>query len=461
MHVSLADRAMAIGPAPAAESYLSVERILGAARNSGADSVHPGYGFLSENADLAAACEHAGLVFVGPPASVIASMGSKIEARRLVAAAGVPIVPGETPDDQSDAGVQRAAHRVGYPLLVKASAGGGGKGMRRVDGPNELISAAQAARREAVAAFDDGTLYVERLIERPHHVEVQVMADAHGSVVHLFERECSVQRRHQKVIEETPSPLLTASLRGKVTDAAVRAARAVGYRNAGTIEFLVEPSRGSGEQRFYFLEMNTRLQVEHPITEAVIGIDLVQAQLRVASGEPLPWTQQSLGQRGHAIEARVYAEAPSRGFVPQAGPLLLYREPQLPGVRVDSGVAEGDRIPVHYDPMLAKVIACAETRDATMARLVAALRRFAVLGIETNIPFLIGILEHPRFKSGDVDTAFLDEATAEILAGSHSPAVPPAVAAAMAAHRADAGRNALPSHEDWDPWSGSGGRSQP
>jgi acetyl-CoA carboxylase biotin carboxylase subunit len=460
VHVSLADRAMAIGPAPAAESYLSIERILGAARDSGADSVHPGYGFLSEHADFAAACEHAGLIFVGPPASVIARMGSKIEARRLAASAGVPIVPGEIPDDQSDAGVQAAADRVGYPLLVKASAGGGGKGMRRVDSPPDLPSAAQAARREALAAFDDGTLYVERLLERPHHVEVQVMADTHGAVVHLFERECSVQRRHQKVIEETPSPLLAAALRSQITDAAVRAARAVGYRNAGTIEFLVEPSRGSKDERFYFLEMNTRLQVEHPITETVTGVDLVQAQLRVAAGEPLPWTQESLGQRGHAIEARVYAEAPSRGFIPQAGPLLLYREPRLPGVRVDSGVAEGDRISVHYDPLLAKVTAGAETRDAAVARLVAALRGFAVLGIETNIPFLIGILEHPRFRRGDVDTAFLDEATGEILACSNPAAVPAMVAAAIAAHRADAGGDRARPHEDWDPWSGVSHRSR-
>jgi acetyl-CoA carboxylase biotin carboxylase subunit len=459
-HVALADRAVLIGPAPAAESYLSIERMLKAARDSGADSVHPGYGFLSENAEFAAACERAGLVFVGPPASVIASMGSKIEARRLVAAAGVPIVPGETPVDQSDDGVQLAADRVGYPLLVKASAGGGGKGMRRVDAAADLAAAAQAARREALAAFDDGTLYVERLIERPHHVEVQIMADGHGAVVHLFERECSVQRRHQKVIEETPSPLLTAALRARITDAAIRAARAVGYRNAGTIEFLVAPPRGTGAAEFYFLEMNTRLQVEHPVTEAVTGVDLVQAQLRVASGEPLPWTQESLGQRGHAIEARVYAEAPARGFIPQAGPLLLYREPRLPGVRVDSGVVEGDTISVHYDPLLAKVIAAAETREAAVARLIAALRDFAVLGIETNIPFLIGILNHPRFTAGELDTAFLDEAADDIVASTSAATVPAAVAAAIAAHRADAGGESLASHREWDPWSGVNSRSR-
>jgi acetyl-CoA carboxylase biotin carboxylase subunit len=460
LHVALADRAMLIGPAPAAESYLSIERILEAARDCGADSVHPGYGFLSENAEFAAACERAGLVFVGPPASVIASMGSKIEARRLVAAAGVPIVPGETPADQSDDGVQRAADRVGYPLLVKASAGGGGKGMRRVDAAGDLVVAAQAARREALAAFDDGTLYVERLIDRPHHVEVQIMADGHGAVVHLFERECSVQRRHQKVIEETPSPLLTPALRARMTQSAIRAARAVGYRNAGTIEFLVGPSHDNGEAEFYFLEMNTRLQVEHPITEAVTGVDLVQAQLRVASGEPLAWAQESLDQRGHAIEARVYAEAPARGFIPQAGPLLLYREPRGPGVRVDSGVVEGDRVSVHYDPLLAKVIASAETRQAAVARLIAALRGFAVLGIETNIPFLIGILEHPRFTAGEVDTAFLDQTADDIVASSGPATVPTIVAAAIAAHHSDPGGETVASHRDWDPWSGISGRSR-
>jgi acetyl/propionyl-CoA carboxylase alpha subunit len=287
------------------------------------------------------------------------------------------------------------------------------------------------------------------------------MADAHGSVVHLFERECSVQRRHQKVIEETPAPRLTAAVRASITDAAVRAARAVGYRNAGTIEFLVEPSRTASDERFYFLEMNTRLQVEHPITEAVIGVDLVHAQIRIASGEPLPWTQDSLRQRGHAIEARVYAEAPARGFIPQAGPLLLYREPRRPGVRIDSGVTEGDRISVHYDPLLAKVIASAETRDAAIARLVAALRDFPVLGIETNIPFLIGILQHPRFRSGEIDIAFLDDATEDILGTTTSPVVPAIVAAAIAAHRSAVGDEAQISHQDWDPWSGFKGRSPP
>ena len=358
---------------------------------------------------MPAACEEAGLIFVGPPSDVIARMGSKIEARRLMQAAGVPIVPGETPDDQSDQGIERALDRVGCPALVKASAGGGGKGMREVREPKDALEAIQAARREATAAFDDGSLYVERLIDRPRHVEVQIFADHHANVTHLFERECSVQRRHQKVIEESPSPALTPALRARMTEAAVAAARAAGYRNAGTIEFLVE-GRGDAAT-FYFLEMNTRLQVEHAVTEAVAGVDLVRAQLLVASGEPLPWPDGSLTQRGHAIEARIYAEDPSRGFLPQAGRLLLYREPRFPGVRVDAGVVEGGEVSVHYDPMLAKVIASGETREIAIARLVAALRDYPILGVRTNIPFLIRVLEHPRFRAGDVDTGFHRQGT--------------------------------------------------
>ena len=405
-HVSAADVAAAIGPAPATESYLSIPAILAAAEAHHADAVHPGYGFLSENSDFARACEARGLVFVGPPPDVIARMGSKIGARALMRAAGVPVVPGETPDDQADDGVQRALTRIGYPALIKASAGGGGKGMRDVRAEADALAAIRAARREATAAFGDGTLYVERLLDRPRHVEVQIFADHHGEVVHLFDRECSTQRRHQKVIEESPSPMLTAALRARMTDAAVTAARAVGYRNAGTIEFLVE---GQGEAaQFFFLEMNTRLQVEHAVTEAVVGVDLVRGQLLVASGEPLPWRQTSLSQRGHAIEARIYAEDPRRTFLPQAGPLLLYREPRMPGVRVDSGVVEGGQVSVHYDPMLAKVIAAGETREAARARLVAALRAYPILGVRTNIPFLITVLDHPAFRAGQVDTGFLD-----------------------------------------------------
>jgi acetyl-CoA carboxylase biotin carboxylase subunit len=434
-YVAAADRAVAIGGAPASESYLSIPRLIQAAQSAGADAVHPGYGFLAENARFAEACAGAGLIFVGPPAAAIARMGSKIDARRLVAAAGVPLVPGETPQDQSDRGIEAAIDRVGLPALVKASAGGGGKGMRRVRTPEERIEAIEAARREAHAAFGDGTLYVEKLIEKPRHVEVQIFADHHGQVIHLFERECSVQRRHQKVIEESPSPALTADLRARMTAAAITATRAVEYQNAGTIEFLVDGSS------FYFLEMNTRLQVEHPVTEQVTGLDLVRAQLLVASGEPLPWTQAHITQRGHAIEARVYAEDPAHEFLPQAGRLSVFRAPHLPGVRVDSGVAEGSEISVYYDPMIAKVIATAESRPLAINRLAAALRAFQIEGVRTNVPFLIRILELPEFRDGKVDTGFLDREGATL--ASEDPVVvsarPPSSASNVPTDPWDAG----------------------
>ncbi len=406
LHVRAAERAVRIGPAAPSESYLSIPALLEAARSSGADAIHPGYGFLSENAAFARACEAAGLVFVGPPAAVIERMGSKIGARQLMQDAGVPVVPGVTPADQSDAGVLRAARTVGFPGVVKASAGGGGKGMRVLSDEAAARELIPAARREAAAAFGDGTLYVERLIEQPRHVEIQVFGDHHGNIVHLFERECSIQRRHQKMIEESPSPALTPRLRKAMGDAAVAAARAAGYRNAGTIEFLVA---GTGDgAHFYFLEMNTRLQVEHPVTEGVTGVDLVRAQLLVAAGGTLPWSQETLVQHGHAIECRVYAEDPANGFLPQAGPLLLYREPQGPGVRVDSGFDEGSDVPVHYDPLLAKLTVCAESRAAAIDRALAALRAYPILGIRTNIPFLIRLLDHPAFRGGHLHTGFID-----------------------------------------------------
>jgi len=429
-HVTLADRAVPIGPAPAASSYLSIPQILAAVRASGADAVHPGYGFLSENAAFAEACEAAGIVFVGPPARVIGLMGSKIEARQLMRSAGIAVVPGETPDDQSDEGIRRAIDRVELPVLIKASAGGGGKGMRRVNDPAEIADAVRSARREAIGAFGDGTLYVERLISRPRHIEVQILADNAGHVVHLFERECSVQRRHQKIIEESPSTAVSPSLRRRITDAAVEAARACDYRNAGTIEFLVDLSAGRDRERFYFLEMNTRLQVEHPVTEQVTGIDLVGAQLRIASGRSLNWTADEISTRGHAIEARIYAEDPDQSFLPQAGRILLYREPRIPGVRIDSGIAEGNVVSVHYDPMLAKVIASAETRDEAITRLACALREYPVLGIRTNIAFLLRILEHPRFRAGEVDTSFLDGEGASLTQAEQLD-IPPAVRAAL------------------------------
>jgi acetyl-CoA carboxylase biotin carboxylase subunit len=448
-HAVSADRAMPIGPAPATESYLSIPRIIDAAQRAGADAIHPGYGFLSENARFAKACADAGLTFVGPPADVIASMGSKIGARQLVQAAGVPVVPGETPEDQSDDGLRKTVERVGLPALIKASAGGGGKGMRHVRDTAEVVDAIQAARRESAAAFGDGTLYVERLIEQPHHVEVQVFGDHHGRIVHLFERECSVQRRHQKVIEESPSPVVTPGLRERMTTAAVNAARAANYRNAGTVEFLVDLSSGGGDQApFYFLEMNTRLQVEHPVTEQVTGLDLVRAQLLVASGEPLPWDN-AIVQRGHAIEARVYAEDPAAGFLPQAGRLLLYREPHLPGVRIDSGVVEGGDVSVHYDPMIAKVIASAETRNLAIARLAAALRAFPILGVRTNVPFLLRILEHQLYRDGRIDTGFLDREGAALADASRD--IPEFVRAAAATDDEPRATSHEPRRR-WDPW---------
>ena len=449
-HVMLADRAVRIGPPAAAFSYLSIDAVLDAARETKADGVHPGYGFLSENDTFAARCEEAGIVFIGPPAHVIASMGSKISARQLAQAAGVPVVPGEAPDEQTDAAIADAARRVGLPVLLKPSEGGGGIGMKAVRDDSQLLAAIQQGRREAHAAFGDGRLYVERLVDRPRHIEVQIMADAHGHVVHLFERECSLQRRHQKVIEETPSTAVTPALRSRLGDAAVAIARAAGYRNAGTVEFLVE---GVGDRaRFYFLEMNTRLQVEHPITEQVVGVDLVHAQLAVASGEPLPWTQEELSQRGHAIEARVYAEDAANGDLPQAGPLLLYREPRLPGVRVDAGVTEGGEVTVHYDPMIAKVIASGETREVTRRRLVTALRGFPVLGVRTNIPFLINILEHPAVAAGDLDTGFLERESASVRPVS-TPEIPPDFQAVADAVRLSG--TATPGrHSDApDPWT--------
>ncbi len=454
MHVSLADHAVRIGPPSAAESYLSIEALLSAARQSGAQAVHPGYGFLSENARFAAACEEAGLAFIGPPASAIERMGSKIAARAVALQAQVPVVPGETPSDQSDTAIADAARRVGFPVLLKPSEGGGGIGMKTVRGEQSLAATIAQARREAVAAFGDGTLYVERLIEQPHHVEFQVLADHHDHVIHVFERECSIQRRHQKVIEESPSLVVSPALRQRMGEAAVAVARAAGYRNAGTVEFLVE---GSGDSaRFYFLEMNTRLQVEHPVTEQVAGIDLVRAQIGIAAGQPLARRQTDLAQRGHAIELRLYAEDPANNDLPQAGPLMLYREPNMPGIRIDSGITEGSEVTVYYDPLLAKLIATAETREAARVRALAALRSYPILGIRTNIPLLLELLEHPRFIAGDVDTGFLETEGDAIRARLSAP--PPAEVAAVAAYvRANQATSGIVRHSsvsgDADPWS--------
>ncbi len=412
MHVRLADEARAIGPAPARESYLNVEAILAAARDSRADAIHPGYGFLSENAAFAEACTAAGIVFVGPPAAAMRAMGLKHEAKTLVSAAGVPIVPGYMGEDQSPARLTAEAARVGYPLLVKAVAGGGGKGMRVVRAAAELDEAVRGARGEAESAFGDGRLMLERFLERPRHVEVQVFGDSHGGCVHLFERECSVQRRYQKIIEESPSPFIDAPTRAAMTAAAVRAAKAVGYVNAGTIEFIVDAGGA-----FYFMEMNTRLQVEHPVTEAVTGLDLVEWQLRIAAGKRLPLAQEEIRQRGHAIEARIYSEDPRRGFLPSVGRVRRFAHPpEDAGWRIDTGIAEGDHITVHYDPMIAKVIAAGPDRASALSTLRHRLDRTAVFGVANNLPLLRAIAAHPAFAAGDVDTGFVDRELADLTA---------------------------------------------
>jgi acetyl-CoA carboxylase biotin carboxylase subunit len=403
-HVLAADHAVAIGPPPARESYLNVEALIAAARTAGADAVHPGYGFLSENAGFARAVEAAGLTWIGPPADAIATMGDKLAARHTVERAGVPVVPGAEVAVADASEAARRAAGLGYPVLVKAAAGGGGKGMRTVASEGELSEALAAARREAESAFADGRVYLEKLLVRPRHVEVQVLGDRQGTLVHLGERECSIQRRHQKIVEETPCPVVGAALRDALTAAALAAARAVGYSSAGTVEFLLDP-----EGRFYFLEMNTRLQVEHPITELVTGIDLVQAQLRVARGERLGFTQADVRPRGHAIEVRLYAEDPAASFFPSAGPVLALREPAGPGVRVDSGLVPGSVVPIEYDPLLAKLSAWGPDRAAAAARLLGALRDTAILGPTTNLAFLQDVLAHPAFVRGDTHTGFLGE----------------------------------------------------
>jgi 3-methylcrotonyl-CoA carboxylase alpha subunit len=403
LHTKLADVAVAVGPAAARESYLNVERILQAARESGAQAIHPGYGFLSENAAFARACREAGVVFVGPPEDAILRMGSKSEARQLMAAAGVPVLPGYDGADQSPARLEAEAARLKFPLLIKPTAGGGGKGMRIVRSAAEFAEALAGARREALKSFGDERVLLERFVEKGRHVEIQVFADSLGSAVHLFERDCSLQRRHQKVIEEAPAPGLDEVTRGAMGAAAVAAARAVQYQGAGTVEFLFDG------RAFYFLEMNTRLQVEHPVTEMITGLDLVEWQLRVASGEPLPLAQQQICRNGHAVEARLYAEDPERGFLPSTGTLHRLRfADAAEHVRVDSGVREGDEVTVHYDPMLAKVIAWAPDRTGAIDRLRAALEHTEVEGVRTNARFLWEILGADPVRAGDVSTRLLE-----------------------------------------------------
>jgi 3-methylcrotonyl-CoA carboxylase alpha subunit len=400
MHRRLADEAHPIGPAPATESYLNIERLLEAIEASGAEAVHPGYGFLAESAPFARAVESSGAVWVGPPPEAMAAMGFKVRAKELARQAGVPTVPGYDGEDESEERLAEEAETIGFPVLVKASAGGGGRGMRAVTRPQDFAEAVRGARREAEAAFGDGSVFLEKLIEDPRHVEVQVIGDAEGNVMHLYERECSIQRRHQKVVEEAPSPALTPELREEMCAAAVRLARQADYRNAGTVEFLLD-----GEE-FYFLEMNARLQVEHPVTELVTGLDLVHLQLAVAAGEPLPFSQEDVSLRGSAIEARLYAEEDG---LPAGGKLLVFAPPEGPGIRNDTGVEAGDEVSLNYDPMLAKLIVSAPDRDAAVRRLRRSLHDYSVIGLPTNLPLLRRIAGHPAYAAGETTVRFLEE----------------------------------------------------
>jgi len=425
-HVREADEAFAIGPPEALRSYLSIDRILDAARATGADAVHPGYGFLSQSGDFADAVRDAGLVFVGPPGDIHRLMGDKRAARRLMSRAGVPVLAGYDGDEQSDARLAAEARRIGWPVMIKPSRGGGGKGMRVVRREGDFLSALSASRREAKAAFGDDAIVLERLVDRPRHVEVQVVADCQGRVLHLGERECSVQRRHQKVVEETPSPALGPEEREALCAAGVAAARAAGYVNAGTVEFLLAP-----DGRFSFLEMNTRLQVEHPVTEAVTGLDLVRLQLEIAGGSPLSLAQEDVVRRGHALECRLYAEDPERDDLPSPGRVLHLSEPEGPGIRVDSGLLEGSEVTVHYDPLLSKIVTWGHDRREAIGRMGDALRRTVVLGVVTNLARLRAIVEHPAFAAGSLHTGFIEEHIGELT--PHRCPPPEAIAALAAA----------------------------
>ncbi|MCC7478138.1 acetyl-CoA carboxylase biotin carboxylase subunit [bacterium] len=414
LHVRLADQARLIGPAPPRESYLRADKLLAVAAETGCDAVHPGYGFLSENDAFAQAVNDAGLAWIGPPPPAIRGMGLKVESRATAIAAGVPVVPGfELPsehglsDSEADLRLAEAAMAIGYPVLVKASAGGGGKGMRLVEDPERLDEALAAARREAQAAFGNPTVYLEKYIRNPRHIEIQLLADKHGNIVHLGERECSIQRRYQKIIEEAPSPAVSAELREKMGSGAVALARAVGYEGAGTVEFIV--GQDALGQHYYFLEMNTRLQVEHPVTELAYGLDLLHWQLRIAAGEELTLRQEDLKPRGHAIECRLCAEDPAAGFLPQVGRIGVYREPQSPGVRVDTALYEGWEVGADYDPLLAKLIVHGPDRDTAIQRAAQALRDYAVLGLTTNSEYLQAILAHPAFLAGELSTGFITQ----------------------------------------------------
>ena len=451
LHVTMADEAWRLGPAPASQSYLDIDRVLAAADAAGADAVHPGYGFLSENPDFIEACTAAGVNFIGPPAAAVRAMGLKDAAKRLMEAAGVPVIPGYHGEDQDDDALLVHARRIGFPVLVKAVAGGGGKGMRRADAAAEFSDALEGARREARSSFGNDRVLVERCVTKPRHIEIQVFADAHGNAVHLFERDCSLQRRHQKVVEESPAPGMAPEMRRAMGAAAVAAARSIGYRGAGTIEFIADTSEGLREDRFWFMEMNTRLQVEHPVTEMVTGTDLVEWQLRVAAGEPLPAEQSGLSLQGHAVEARVYAEDPVHGFLPATGALTHVEAPKESAhLRIDCGVRQGDSITPHYDPMIAKVVAHGDDRGTALERLADALRTFEIAGVTTNMAFLSRLVADTQFRSGAVDTELVDRGLDTLLARDP---VPDAVLAAAAMHAAGAFARPVAGDRWNDPWS--------
>ena len=403
LHVRKADKAYPIGAAAASESYLNIQKILDVAARSGADAIHPGYGFLSENAKFARACAEAGVKFIGPTAAAMVAMGSKTQARQAMERAGVPIVPGTSRGLESFEQAEQVAARIGYPVMLKAAAGGGGKGMRLVHAPEELKSALEGARSEAERSFGDGEVYIEKAIVNPRHIEMQILADEHGNTVYLGERECSIQRRHQKVVEEAPSPIVDADMRRRMGEVAVRVAQAAGYTNAGTVEFLVD-----AQKNFYFLEMNTRLQVEHPVTELVTGLDLVHLQINIAAGERLPFTQNEIQIRGHAIECRIYAEDPDNNYFPSPGKITLLLAPSGPGIRRDSGMYEGWTVPMDYDPLLAKLIGYGSDRDQAIGRLTRALNEYFVGGIKTNLSLFRRILRDAEFRAAKLDTGFLD-----------------------------------------------------
>jgi acetyl-CoA carboxylase biotin carboxylase subunit len=402
MHVEFADEAVCIGEPPPLESYLNIPKILHAAKERGCDAIHPGYGFLAENPRFAKACEEAGITFIGPTSEAIRLLGNKVESREKMGAAGIPLIPGMMSTSADNKEIAKEADKIGFPVLIKAAAGGGGKGMRVVKDPKDIISGLEAARRESKAAFADDTVYLEKYLEEPRHIEFQILADHHGNVIHLNERECSIQRRHQKIVEETPSTVLTPELRKRMGETAVQVAKIAGYRNAGTVEFLLDK-----DKNFYFLEVNTRIQVEHPVTECTTGVDLVAQQLHMAAGEPLTLKQEDIRPRGHAMECRIYAEDPMHGFLPSSGPLLLVQEPVSPGIRVDSGIRTGMTISVHYDPILSKLICWGENREAVCRRMIQALDNYVILGVETIIPFLKDIIKHPEFQKGNTTTGFI------------------------------------------------------